>query len=118
MKITDEVVTAFLKCRYKAYLKLTGHSGERSDYERTQTRLESEYRVATQRNLLERQRGEVIETPPSLPEVIRSGTDLIIGASASDGDECCRIDALERGRRIKTTPSAAFSPYCLFSAIR
>ena len=30
--ISDEIFSAFLKCRYKAYFKLTGQSGEVSPY--------------------------------------------------------------------------------------
>jgi hypothetical protein len=31
--LTDDVFAAFLKCPYKAYLKLRGVVGERSEYE-------------------------------------------------------------------------------------
>src|SRR5437773_6916062 len=43
--LTEEVFSAFLKCRYKGYLKLTGSIGEPSDYARLQQRLSAEYRV-------------------------------------------------------------------------
>jgi hypothetical protein len=37
--LTDDVFTTFLKCPYKAYLKLRGLIGERSEYELLQARL-------------------------------------------------------------------------------
>jgi len=33
MKITEEVLTAYLHCKYKAYLLLTGGVQEPSEYE-------------------------------------------------------------------------------------
>jgi hypothetical protein len=42
--ITEEVFCAYLKCKYKAYLKLQGAVGEVSEYERLLTRLDVEYR--------------------------------------------------------------------------
>jgi len=71
--LTDEIFAAFLKCKYKAYLKLRGVIGERSEYEQLQTRLAAEYRIAARNNLL-RVRGQaaVVLDPPSLRDAIRS----------------------------------------------
>src|SRR5947208_9402905 len=95
--VTDEICTAFLECRYKGYLKLRRHPGEKSDYERLQDRLATEYRAAATRELL-RQQGVagVIESPTSLPDVIRVGADLIINATASDAGDSCHLDALQK----------------------
>jgi hypothetical protein len=50
--ITDDTFAAFLKCRYKAYLKLRGEAGDKSDYQRTQDGLVAAYRAAATENLL------------------------------------------------------------------
>jgi predicted RecB family nuclease len=94
--LTDDLFGAFLKCPYKAYLKLRGETGERSDYERTQCRRSAEYRVAATSYLLAKLTGAaVIQSPPSLPDAIQSGVSLITDTVASDGGETCRLDALE-----------------------
>src|SRR5262249_4668255 len=83
--VTDDILAAFLKCRYKAYLKLRGASGERSDYERSQATRAAEYRAAALEELLRKYPGAVVvQNPPDLPEALRSGASLIVGATASD----------------------------------
>jgi hypothetical protein len=101
--ITDEVFTAFLKCKYKAYLKLTGAFGEKSDYEKLQRRLDTEYRVSARAELLRKHpRGATVESPESLVDAIRRRAALITDVTASDGGEVCRLDALERPSREET----------------
>jgi predicted RecB family nuclease len=94
--VTDDLFAAFLKCRYKAYLKLRGDEGEKSDYETLQSRLLAEYRQAATKQLLRASGGAAVEGTPSLPETIRAKPDLITEATASDANESCRLDALER----------------------
>jgi len=94
-ELTDEIFAAFLKCRYKAYLKLRGEVGEASDYARTQADLSGRYRDAAQEALV-KQAGEVIETPSCLADAVRSSPALITDATAADAGLSCRIDALEK----------------------
>jgi len=109
--LTDEIFAAFLKCRYKAYLKLRGAAGEKSDYERSQAELAAEYRTLAMEDLLRRHNGvAVIESPPSLPEAFQAGAALISGATASDAGESCRLDALERGGRTGAMLAAPYTP--------
>jgi hypothetical protein len=65
--ITDDIFAAFLKCQYKAYLKLRGETGQVSDFERVQARVATEYRRAAP-GALQRSRGAgaVVREPPSL----------------------------------------------------
>lgn len=95
--LTDVVLAAFQKCRYKAYLKLRGLAGEPSDYELLQARLETEYRLAAQQKMLRaRGPGSVVVSPPSLADAVRGRPALILDATAADADTSCRLDALER----------------------
>jgi predicted RecB family nuclease len=104
--LTEEIFAAFLKCRYKAYLKLRGADGEKSDYERSQAGLAAEYRTLATENLLRRHEGTaVIESPSSLPAAIRAGAAIIFAVTADDAGESCHLDALERA-----TPAAAYGP--------
>jgi predicted RecB family nuclease len=110
--ITEEVFSAYLKCRYKAYLKLAGAAGEKSDYGSLQERLTADYRSAARMELVRRHAGgAVTEAPASLLEAVRGGADLITDAVASDGGEACRLDALER---IDSKQAGAYRPV-LFS---
>jgi predicted RecB family nuclease len=109
--LTDEILAAFLKCRYKAYLKLRGAAGEKSDYELSQARLAAEHRTLAREAMLRKHNGAgVIESPPSLAEAFRAGAALIIGATASDAGESCRLDALERESSTGAMPAASCTP--------
>ena len=72
--LTDDIFAAFLKCRYKAHLKLQGTAGEPSEYERLQARLAAEYRLAARQEMLRARDPEsVIVSPPLLADAIQSG---------------------------------------------
>jgi predicted RecB family nuclease len=95
--LTDEVFVAFLKCRYKAYLKLQSSAGEPSDYACSQAGLTAAYRATATDDLLQKYAGlVVVRDPPSLVDSVRSGAALILEATASDAGESCRLDALEK----------------------
>jgi predicted RecB family nuclease len=53
--ISEEIFCAYLKCKYKAYLKLQGTVGEVSEYERLLAKLDVEYRKAAGRVLFRAQ---------------------------------------------------------------
>lgn len=44
-KITRHILEAYLRCKYKGHLKLSGHRGDKSDYEALLTQLASEVRL-------------------------------------------------------------------------
>ena len=43
--VINKIFSDFLNCKYKAYLKLTGVVGQKSEYEQLQNRLSNEYRT-------------------------------------------------------------------------
>jgi predicted RecB family nuclease len=94
--LTDELLAAYLKCPYKAHLKLPGAAGEQSEYAHMQARLMAEYRTAARQALLQA-RGLEIGTllTSALRDALRSGAPLILDATLSDADESCHLDALE-----------------------
>ena len=55
VKITEEVLTAYLHCKSQAYLLLTGVVQEPSEYEQWLQRHDQEYIAAATRVLLERE---------------------------------------------------------------
>jgi predicted RecB family nuclease len=103
--LTDDIFAAFLKCRYKAYLKIQRAAGDPSDYQQLQTRLAAEYRlVARQKLLRTRDPASVVVSPLAIAEAIRSQPTLILDAPVADADGSCRLDALERG------PGGVYAP--------
>lgn len=106
--VTGEIFTAFLKCRYKAHLKLRGEAGDKSDYELAQADLAIAYKAAATQMLLRKNAGQlVVQGPPSLEDALSSGAALIINATATGGAASCRIDALERD---SSGTAAPYSP--------
>ncbi len=109
--LTDELFSAFLRCRYKAYLKLTGVKGESSDYTQLQHRLSASYRMAAMAEWLAgRPKDGVIQSPTSLLAAIDERPLTITDAVIIDADEVCHIDGLERGASRKQPRGAAYSP--------
>jgi hypothetical protein len=95
--LTDDLLAAYLKCPYKAHLKLRGAAGEQSEYEQTQARIMAEYRTGARQALLRARGLETGDQPtPDLRDAIRGGATLVLNATLSDADECCHLDALER----------------------
>jgi predicted RecB family nuclease len=109
--LNDDLLAAYLKCPYKAYLKLRGAAGEQSEFERMQARRMAEYRTAARQALL-RARGLEIGTQPTSPlrDAIRSGATLILDATLSDADESCHLDALELAAGKAVGPCGVYAP--------
>ena len=97
VSICNELFCDFLHCKYKAYLKLTGNSGQKSDYEKLQEALLGEYRSRTEEHFLHSLRVPTTErNPDSLLEAMRCGPDAIIDANTIDENISCHFDVLVR----------------------
>jgi predicted RecB family nuclease len=109
--LTDEVVVAYLKCPYKAHLKLRGASGKQTEFEHSQAGLTAEYRIAARQALL-RARGlaTAVQNPPDLRHAIRGAAALILDATLCDAEESCHLDALERTGDKMAGPRGAYAP--------
>lgn len=88
--VSDDMLSAFLACRFKGYLKLTAQAGEPSDYQRLQDRLDADYRAAA------------LSHPPARPGRPRKDPRPADAAWPPRTDVClsadgvtCRIDGLE-----------------------
>lgn len=100
--ITEEVFCTYLKCKYKAYLKIQGTVGEVSEYERLLARIAAEYRKTAGRELLPTQ-GEALIADKllSLSDTIQSRKELILNVSINSDDASCHVDALYLRREIE-----------------
>ena len=109
--ISDDIFAAFLKCRYKAYLKLAGQAGEPSDYERLQARLTQLYRAEAQRRFTEGLDGATaLQSPPSLAEALRSGQEALVDVTLEDDGESARLDAVRRAPGTREPAAAVYEP--------
>ena len=107
--MTDDIIGSFLKCQYKAHLKLHQAVEESSEYQQLQTRLAAEYRLAARREMLRtRDPAAALISPASLAEALHCRPALILDVVVDDADQSARLDALER------TPDGTFTPI-LFS---
>ena len=88
--------------------------GDITDYEKTQARLASDYRVLAGAELVRGNATElatVVENPPSLADAIRGrGRPSSWTRPSTAGGLSCRLDALERCRRHRGLPSSSSTP--------
>ena len=85
MKITEEVLTAYLHCKYKAYLLLTDVVWEPSVYEQWLHRQQQEYTAAAMRVLLEREEAACMSShTPLSSEHLTQGLTTILDAHVEE----------------------------------
>ena len=103
VKITEEVLTAYLHCKYKAYLLLTDVVREPSAYEQWLQRHQQEYTVAATRVLLARAEASCMSShTPLTSEDLQQGFTTILGARVEDASCAFAFHALQR------VPGASF----------
>ena len=94
--ITNSMFDNFLKCKYKAYLKLQGTPGQVSPYEELEIRLAREYRNRACEHLLKLNPGiHIPKTALSLPELRKLRHNLAMNVIASQDDILVHFDVLE-----------------------
>jgi hypothetical protein len=94
-EITNDVLEARLKCRFKAHLKMAGERGEPCDYELMLRETRQRIRDAASAKLLERYDGA--EVPTRLPleaSLLERGSRLLLDASLEDEEMSFHFDAL------------------------
>jgi predicted RecB family nuclease len=97
VKITEEVLTAYLHCKYKAYLLLTGVVQEPSEYEQWLQRHDQAYIAAATRVLLEREEALCLPShTPLTSEHLTQGLTTILGAHVEDASCAFAFHALHR----------------------
>jgi predicted RecB family nuclease len=94
---SNEVFSALLHCRRKAFFKHLGRAGEAAHIESVQIRLERSYaRTALEQFLGQCPESEILRDPPALAAAIQSRLRCIVGATAQAGNLSSRLDLLER----------------------
>jgi len=108
--LTDALVTAYLKCKYKAYLKLTVATGEVDDYETLQLRLAAEYRERVRQNWPPLRGATAIAGATPLAEALASAAPVLTGVTVEDAGESCRLDALVRTASERSRTRVSYVP--------
>src|SRR5437868_5543588 len=121
LPVTDNVVEAYLKCPHKAYLRLTGVTGQPSEYVALQRTLDDQYRADARAAWLRRRPlATVAADPPSIAAA--RGSQVITGLTLGDAGETCRFDALERidgasGTAHRHSPECEYRDRCRAAAV-
>ena len=77
--ITREILESFLACKTKAYLKLHGQQGVKSDYEALSTEMRAELRERASENLISRLKPKDVMRGVKITEtVLESGAAIIL----------------------------------------
>src|SRR5262245_51384730 len=95
MKITNEVLEAYLACKTKARLKLAGESGTRSDYEAMTAEARLASREAAVAKLVARFPDAHRGVPVTAP-TLKEGKPLLADVTLEDEVLSLRLDALKR----------------------
>jgi predicted RecB family nuclease len=96
MMIDNDIFESYLHCKYKAYLKLGGNHGNRSEYEIMKSEIKSLYkRDALQRVIPSCEKKEILNNQ-DLSSAIKDGNKVIVDAHVSYGDLQSYCDFTER----------------------
>ena len=96
MYITLDLMAAFIRCRYKAFLRCTGDSGVATEYELLQRELADEYQEKAIALLTARfTPNEIIFNPPSLEDASQGRYRLILNAACNPERGSITFPAIE-----------------------
>jgi len=113
--ISNDLFHDFLHCKYKAYLKITGKCGQKSDYEIIDFQLSADYRRrATDHLLQSRASAEICKSPPDLPKALRQRHAIVTDGYATVDDTSVHFDALLLAAPRPASSSSSYIPV-LFS---
>ena len=97
MKITNEILEAYLHCKTKGHLKLVGKSGSKSDYEAMTEAASRALREVSLAGLIARcGEGNVTRGTAITAAMLKQGAPLLADALLEDDGVSIRLDALKR----------------------
>lgn len=98
-KITRDVIESYIQCRYKAYLKLTGQQGGKSDYEMMLNGCRADLeREVVARILALNGEKQVVQETSLTPSLLRQGKLYLLGVTLATDDLELRFDALKKAQ--------------------
>jgi predicted RecB family nuclease len=97
MKITNEILEAYLNCKTKGHLKLAGEAGIQSDYEvMTTAACRASREAALARVVARFGEGDACRGVPATAATLMKGARLLVDASLEDELMSIHLDALKR----------------------
>ena len=97
MKLTLDLMEAFVRCRYKAFLKSTNQTGSPAEYELLERKLGDAYQEKAIQRLAERfSPREVASGPLSLENALRGRHRLLLDVSSNSERDSITVPAIER----------------------
>src|SRR5713226_4398238 len=97
--ITDELLEAFLQCKYKARLRALGRTGQPADFEKHRTSQAQTHRAQVQAKLFPLPEAALRpEAPPALLDAatLKQGQTRLQNVRVQSANLAARIDAIER----------------------
>src|SRR6266851_1832133 len=99
--ITDELLEAFLQCKYKARLRTLGRTGQPADFEKHRTSQAQAHRAQVQVKLFPLPEAALAprqEAPPALLDAatLRQGQTRLQNVRVQSANLAASIDAIER----------------------
>jgi len=95
--ITREVLEGYWNCRYLAFLRLGGHEGTKTDYEKMLQRDRFEQRLTATAKIQELYRKQIVATGPILSRgKLQEGPSFILDAEFQDDEFQLRFDGLKK----------------------
>ncbi|MFQ5493728.1 MAG: hypothetical protein ACE5DX_06250 [Candidatus Dojkabacteria bacterium] len=108
VRITNELFSDFAECKYKAYIKLTGKCGQKSEFEEFRNQQLQQYHAQARQHLLYAYRGKQVCTSYlSLSDVLTNGDNLVTDVVATESDVIAHFDALI----VAPNPTGATRPH-------
>ena len=107
--ITNELFSDFIECKYRAYLKLTGTTGQRPPDD-LRSQLVNDYHIQARDHLLRAYRDKAVCTDLPLSLVLAKRYDLAIDVTATDADVSVHLDALTAAPSAASTHRPQYIP--------
>ena len=97
MRITNEILEAYLNCKTKGYLKLVGHTGSKSEYEAMSEAAGRASRELSLAGIVARYgEGNAHRGAAVTAARLKQGAPLLVDAVVEDDGMSIRFDALKR----------------------
>ena len=95
--VTKEVIAAYLACKYKGHLKVSGEQGSPTEYELLLREIDKEVRLNAMDILVARHPGSVVDRSVDLsPTRLTVGSPLILDAIYQNERLALTFDAIEK----------------------
>lgn len=97
MEISNDIFESLIKCKYKAYLKLTGGKGCKPAYEIIQLELRDKHKNELLKNILSvSTENKIIKTPDLTLPTLKNGYRIILDTHITHNGKLSYFNALER----------------------